>query len=74
MLQHGHIAETKWEIRGRDDAWKRTLVVMTSLTLNPHNEDYSSEAEGELIDAITSYWKKNPGLIDAVNVRSTRVD
>jgi len=72
MLRHKHIAGTKFEIRGRDAAWKRTLVVMTNLILDPSHEDYSAQAEAELLDAITAYWKNNPTLLDAVNVRSTR--
>lgn len=38
MLEHPYIEETKWEIRGRDSAWKRTLVVMTNLTLDQASE------------------------------------
>jgi hypothetical protein len=72
LLQHQHIVELKWEIRGREAAWKRTLVVMTSLTLDPTSHDYSAEAESHLLGAITTYWKSNPIQIDAVNVRSTR--
>jgi len=72
MLHHKHIAGTKFEIRGRDAAWKRTLVVLTNLTLDPNHEDYSAQAEADLLDAITAYWKDNPTLLDAVNVRSTR--
>jgi hypothetical protein len=72
MLRHKLIAGTKFEIRGRDAAWKRTLVVMTNLTLDPADEDYSAPAEAELLDAITAYWRDNPTLLDAVNVRSTR--
>jgi hypothetical protein len=45
---------------------------MTNLTLDPANEDYSAQAEAELLDVITAYWTKNPTLLDAVNVRSTR--
>lgn len=72
MLSHKHIAGTKFEIRGRDDAWKRTLVVMTDLTLDPHHGEYSAPAEAELLSAVTAYWKDNPSLLDAVNIRSTR--
>jgi hypothetical protein len=72
MLRHKHIAGTKFEIRGREAAWKRTLVVMTDLILDPAHEDYNAHAEGELLDAITAYWKDNPATLDAVNVRSTR--
>ncbi|MCH7627460.1 MULTISPECIES: hypothetical protein [Novosphingobium] len=72
MLQHAHIAGTKFEIRGRDGAWKRTLVVMTNLSLDPESRDYRPDAEAELLDAITAYWKSSTGAIDAVNVRSTR--
>jgi hypothetical protein len=72
LLQHQHIVELKWEIRGREAAWKRTLVVMTSLCLDPTATDYSAEAESELLGAVTVYWKSNPIQIDAVNVRSMR--
>lgn len=71
MLQHPHIEQTKWEIRGRDGAWKRTLVVMTNLTLDQTDERWSDKAEAELLGAITDYWTKNPDALDAVNVRST---
>jgi len=71
MLRHKHIVGTKFEIRGRDAAWKRTLVVMTNLTLDPTGKDYSAPAEADLLDAITAYWRDNPTLLDAVNVRST---
>lgn len=71
MLRHQHIVETKWEIRGREAAWKRTLVVMTMLTLDPTSVDYSAEAETELLEAIAAYWKENPDQIDAVNIRSS---
>jgi hypothetical protein len=73
LLQHQYVVETKWEIRGREAAWKRTLVVMTMLALDPTSEDYSADAEAELLDAITAYWKENGSRIDAVNVRSTLV-
>jgi len=35
MIGHKHIAGTAFEIRGRDAAWKRTLVVMKNLMLDP---------------------------------------
>lgn len=72
MIQGTHIAGTKFEIRGRDGAWKRTLVVMTDLTLNPNDPAYSAKAEAELLEAVTAHWKANPELLDAMNVRSTR--
>ncbi|KRB83009.1 hypothetical protein ASE00_13550 [Sphingomonas sp. Root710] len=72
MLSHKTIETTKYEIRGRDSAWKRTLVVMTNLALDPADKDYDALAEAELLDAITAYWKANPTLLDAVNVRSIR--
>ena len=72
MVVCAHVAATKWEIRGREDAWKRTLVVMTDLPLDPAAADYCGRSEAELLEAITAYWKANPGVIDAVNVRSTR--
>ena len=71
MLEHPFIEETKWEIRGRDSAWKRTLVVMTNLTLDQASEAWNREAEAELLDAVTAYWKANPTALDAVNIRST---
>lgn len=71
MLQHQHIVETKWEIRGREGAWKRTLVVMTMLSLDPTSTEYSAEAETELLEAIGAFWKSNPERMDAVNVRSS---
>jgi hypothetical protein len=71
MLQHPYIEETKWEIRGRDAAWKRTLVVMTNLSLDQTSEKWSGEAEAELLDVITAYWNDNPDALDAVNIRST---
>jgi hypothetical protein len=70
MLLHPHIAETKWELRGREADWKRTLVVMTHLTLDPDHVDYSGQAEAELLDAITAYWNEHGTVIDAVNIRS----
>ena len=71
MLEHPYITETKWEIRGRDAAWKRTLVVMTNLTLDQASEAWNGEAEKELLDAVSAYWKANPNALDAVNIRST---
>lgn len=71
-LEHEHVAGTKFEIRGRDGAWKRTLVVMTDLTLNPGDPAYDAGAEAALLEAVAAFWRANPGLIDAVNVRSTR--
>jgi hypothetical protein len=47
---------------------------MTSLTLDPEHDDYSGQAETELLDAVSAYWKQNPTVIDAVNIRSTRAD
>jgi len=44
---------------------------MTNLTLDPTGKDYSAPAEADLLDAITAYWRDNPTLLDAVNVRST---
>lgn len=63
ILRHKHVAGTKFEIRGRDAAWKRTLVVMTNLTLDPTHADYSAPAESELLDAITAYWKEIPSCL-----------
>lgn len=71
MLQHPNIVATKWEIRGRGQDWKRTLVVVTDLTLDPEHEGYNGQAEANLLDAVTEYWKQNPKKIDAVNIRST---
>jgi hypothetical protein len=73
LLEHQHIVETKWEIRGREGAWKRTLVVMTMLSLDPASTDYNPEAETKLLEAIGEFWKNNPGRMDAVNVRSSPV-
>lgn len=72
LLQHPHIKETKWEIRGRDDNWKRTLVVVTDLPLDPAGEDYDPEREADLLDAISAFWKQNENAIDAINIRSSR--
>ena len=71
LLLHPHIVETKWEMRGRETDWKRTLVVMTNLTLDPQSGDYNGQSEAELLDAVTDYWKQYPTVIDAVNIRST---
>ena len=67
-----HVAATKWEVRGREAEWKRTLVVMTDLVLDPGHADYDAAAETTLLAAISAYRERNPGLIEAVNVRSTR--
>lgn len=74
MLRNEHITGTRWEIRGRDAHWKRTLVVMTNLVLDPGSSDYRGEAEAELLDAVSDFWKLHPSMIDAVNIRSTRPD
>ena len=71
LLRHPYIVETKWEMRGREADWKRTLVVMTSLTLDPQSDDYDGQYEADLLEAVTDYWKQNPSVIDAVNIRST---
>jgi hypothetical protein len=70
LLQHEHIVETRWEIRGREGAWKRTLVVMTMLTLDPFSPDYDAATETELLKAIGEFWENNLDRMDAVNVRS----
>ena len=74
MIDHPRIDEIKWEIRGRDGNWKRTLVVMTNLCLDPTSAHYSGSSEAELLRAVNAFWESNPDLLDAVNVRSTRQD
>jgi hypothetical protein len=74
LLQHPNIVAIKWEIRGRDQNWKRTLVVMTDLTLDPESESYDGQAEANFLDVVSEYWKRNPDKIDAVNIRSTHAE
>ena len=69
IIAHPSVLNVGQEDVFEDGAWRRQMIVETSLPVDASGPDYNADEVTKLQEAVVDFMKTYPSLIDSVVVR-----